>query len=367
MSSRPSILVVIKGLGIGGAERLISEGARFWDRERFDYRVCYFLPWKDQLVPDLEHLDVPVRCIGSRRGATLRSVSTLRTLIRTTGPSLVHAHLPSAGIIARIASSVPVVYTEHNLAFSYRTPTRWANRLTYRRNRAVIAVSEAVAESLRRYPGPRPRVIPNGVAVDVGSNEAGMARKELGLDEDDPLVVHVGNIRPGKGHDNLVAAAELLHARRPDVTIVSLGVEKFSGDLDRLRTEAAAAGLGASLLFLGRRADALSFVATAQAFVNPSEVEGLPLAVLEAMALGVPVAATAVGGVPSVIRDGDTGILVPSGDPTALAAGIEALLSDRATAAQLAQRARDLVNAEYGLEAMVGVTEQVYREVLSDG
>ena len=78
MADRPTILVFIKGLGIGGAEKLISEGARFWDRDRFDYRVAYQLPWKDQLVPDLEALGVPVTCVGGRKGITPAAVVGLR-------------------------------------------------------------------------------------------------------------------------------------------------------------------------------------------------------------------------------------------------------------------------------------------------
>ena len=173
MADRPTVLVFIKGLGIGGAEKLISEGARFWDRDHFDYQVAYQLPWKDQLVPDLASLGVPVECVGGRKGSTRSAVGGLRRLIRSSEASLVHAHLPAAGVIARLVSSVPVVYTEHNLAASYREPTRTLNRLTYGRNQVVTAVSEAVAESLAGYPGPPPRVIRNGVAVGVSAEEAG--------------------------------------------------------------------------------------------------------------------------------------------------------------------------------------------------
>jgi glycosyltransferase involved in cell wall biosynthesis len=363
-SDVPRVLVLIKGLGIGGAEKLISEGARFWDRERFDYSVAYVLPWKDQLVDDLTRLGIAVHMIGSKRGLTPRTLSRLRGLIRDRRIDLVHAHLPTMGIVARLASPVPVVYTEHNMAESYRPFTRLANRLSYGRNRAAMAVSGAVAGSVSSWPGPPVTVIPNGVAVRVDPSAAAAARDELGLDPGAPLVAHVGNIRPGKGHDVLIEAARIVVRDRPDVTIVSIGGEKYPGDLERVRTGAAEAGLGDSLRFLGRRPDALHFVAAADLFVNPSSVEGLPVAILEAMALGRPVVATAAGGVPGIVKDGETGILVEPDDPAALADGMLRMLADPARAGRLAEAARDMVLKEYGLEPMVRATEEVYRQVL---
>lgn len=358
----PTVLVLVKGLGIGGAEKLIAEGARFWDRERYDYRVAYVLPWKDQLVPDLTSLGVPVACLGSDRGMTPGTLFRLRRHLGDVGADLVHAHLPSAGIAARMVSPVPVVYTEHNLAGSYRLPTRVLNRLTYRRNAAVTAVSSAVADSVDGYPGPTARVVPNGVSVSVDADEAAAVRRELGLGPADPLVVHVGNIRPGKGHATLIEAARLLPA---DVTVVSIGAEKWQGDLDRVRSLSASAGLGDRMRFLGRRPDALSFIAAADVYVNPADVEGLPVTILEAMALGTPVVATAVGGVPSLVRPGETGTLVSLGDPTGLADAIDAALRHSDDVRRLAAAGQRLVESEYGLEPMIRTFEKMYDEVLA--
>ena len=146
----------------------------------------------------------------------------------------------------------------------------------------------------------------------------------------DPLVVHVGNIRPHKGHDTLVEAAAELARLRPGVAVISIGGEKNPGDLDRVRATAREAGVEGSLRFLGRRPDALAFVAAADVFVNPSDVEGLPVAILEAMALGTPVVATAVGGVPAVVEDGVTGLLAERADALGLAQAVDRLLGDRA-------------------------------------
>lgn len=363
MAGRPRILVLVKGLGIGGAERLISEGSRFWDTASFDYRVAYVLPWKDQLVPDLTEQGFDVECLGGSR-PTLEAPYRLRRSLHERRPDVIHAHLPSAGILARTTSLLPVVYTEHNVVSSYRTATRWLNFATYRRNAAAIAVSDAVAASLGGYPGPEPVVIPNGVAVSVPEGTARRVRNELGIGPDRPLVVHVGNIRPWKGHGTLIAATVRLREKIPDVVVVSIGTEKTEGDLRRVRREAEERNVGDTIRFLGRRADAVDFIAAADVFVNPSEVEGLPLVVLEAMTVGTPVVATSVGGVPSVIRNDDTGVLVPSGEPEVLADAVIEILDDPERAARLAQRAQTLAIAEHGIEGMVAATEAVYRDVL---
>jgi glycosyltransferase involved in cell wall biosynthesis len=363
MGRRPTVLVLIKGLGIGGAERLIADGAAFWNRDRYDYRVAYVLPWKDQVVGELEALDVPVRCIGTARGLRPPVYRTLRSLMAEWGVDLIHAHLPTTGILARLVGGAPVVYTEHNVVGSYRLPTRIANRLTYPRNAAVIAVSDAVGESLEGYPGPDARVIANGVSARRDPDAAASARAEAGAEAGETFIVHVGNIRPHKGHSNLIAAVAHLVETHPDVRVISIGGEKYDGDLERVRTEAEEAGVGDRLAFLGRRVDARAFTEAADIYVNPADFEGLPVSILEAMALGRPVVATDVGGVPSIIREG-TGILVPPKDPEALAAAVGALIDDPERASMLGKGAEALVEDEFGLERMIRRTEAVYEEVL---
>lgn len=358
---RPTIVVAIKGLGIGGAEKLIAEGARFWDTDRFDYRVAYGLPWKNQLVEPILDLGFRVECFGGKRGMTPSASLRFRRLVRAAGADLVHAHLPAMGAVARLVSGVPVVYTEHNIAGSYRFPVRIANRSTYFKNRAVIAVSDAVGESISRYPSRSKTVIPNGVSVpdDI---DISAVRDELGLSGDTRLVTHVGNIRPLKGHRNLVRAAT--HLDRDDTQIVSIGGEKNKGDLQEIRDFAAANRVDHRMRFLGRRPDAIRFIAAADVYVNPADVEGLPVSILEALALARPVVATSVGGVPSVVRDGETGLLVPPGDPEALARGLTSLLDNHDLSADLGRKGADLVQSHYSLEAMVRATEAIYDEVL---
>lgn len=362
-AQRPTVVVAIKGLGIGGAEKLVAEGARFWNRDRFDYRVAYALPWKDQLVETLRDQGVPVTCFGSKRGLTPNSAVRFSRLVKQSGAAIVHAHLPSMGAAARVSTSVPVVYTEHNIASSYRIPVQLVNRLTYSRNAAVIAVSDAVLSSIVSYPSPSKRVISNGVDVNIDFDTTAV-RSELGLRDDQRLIVHVGNIRPHKGHRTLVAATKHLCAIRRDFQIVSIGGEKTDGDLASIRQLAAQAGVSDHIRFLGRRDDALAFTSACEVYVNAADVEGLPVTILEALALGRPVVATSVGGVPSVISNNNTGLLVPPGDAEAIANGLAWMLDNPHEAQRLGVAGKALVEEQYGLERMVRETESVYDEVL---
>lgn len=362
--SRTRVLVFIKGLGLGGAEKLIIDGAAYWNRERFDYHVAYVLPWKDHLTDPLRRLGVPVTCLGGNTGMDLLTPLRLRRLLRRRDIQLVHAHSPSVGVMARLATRRPIIYTEHNLAGSYRQPTRYLNRVTYGLNRSTTAVSPAVAESVRSFRGASPLVIENGVAMAIEPKEVSEARRELGLTERQPLVVHVGNIRPHKGHQTLIRAVQLLSQRRPDVLTVSIGAEKHAGDLAAVRAKALEYGIGDRLLFLGRREDARSFIAAADVYVNPADIEGLPVSVLEAQALARPVVATRVGGVPSVVVDGVTGRLVDPGDDTALADAIIDVLEHPSRAVEMGMEARRLVTENHGLKEMVGKYEHLYDRVL---
>lgn len=360
---RIKVLILIKGLGIGGAEKLISEAAPFWDRDRFEYEVVYLLPWKDQLVPALTDARISVTQLGNGR-LGIATVRALRSHFRKAQADIVHAHLPTTGILARVFSRAPVVYTEHNVASSYRFPTKQLNRLTYSRNARTIAVSGAVAESISKYAPAL--VIPNGVSVSVSAEDRQMARQELGISDETVMIAHVGNIRPHKGHHNLMLAVQILQARAENFIVVSIGGEKYPGDLERIRSEASNLGVEGVFRHLGRREDALSFLAAADVVANPSDHEGLPLAVLEAMSLGTPVVATAVGGVPSVIESGSNGVLVPAGDPEALADALLSLATDRQLREQLGAAALRDAKAKHGLEAMVREVESVYDDVAGE-
>ncbi len=145
------------------------------------------------------------------------------------------------------------------------------------------------------------------------------------------------------------------------------GARRTLGISTALRAEARELGIEDVVRFLGRRDDARAFLAAADVVVNPSDVEGLPVVVLEAMALGRPIVATAVGGVPDLITDERTGLLIEPGDPEALARAVGRLLDRSDWAAGLGTEAKIVVERDHGLEAMIRAVEEVYEEVLRAG
>ncbi|MFJ8045218.1 glycosyltransferase [Kitasatospora sp. NPDC096147] len=359
------VLWLAKGLGRGGAEQLLVNCARHADRSRYEVEVAYVLPWKDALVPALEAAGVRVHLLGPGRRWPLR----LRALLTAGRYDLVHTHMPVPAAAARLLTLLtpgrrrPVlVHTEHNVWERYRRETRWANSLTYKRNRAVVAVSHAVAASIpaaRRRAGEFVTVVHHG--PDLGGAASGpaarrAARAELGLPDDALVIGTVANMTPKKDQAGLLAAFELLRRERPEARLVLIG----SGPLEeRLR---AAAGEG--VVFAGSRADVPELLPAFDVFTLSSRQEGLPVSLMEAMTSGLPSVVTRVGGMPEVLDDGVEGFLVEPGDPAALAGAFGKLAADpglrerQGAAARRRSESFDVAGAQRAVER---VYEQVLR------
>ena len=358
------ILLVVKGLGLGGTERLIASAARSSDGSLFVYEVAYLLPHKDALVPDLEDADIKVHLLGSGPSWIRR----LRALTDDRKVDLVHLHSPVlAGARVALPRRLPIVYTEHNVWARYRPATRWANAVTYGRNRHVFAVSDQVLASIRSsWLGRRCRSIEtlhHGLAAGFERQweRGGDVRGELGIAGGSPLVVSVANFKPFKGHEHLLRAAAIVRRDAPDVRFVLVGVGPGEPEMRRLADDL---GLNGSVVFAGFRDDAPRLTASADVFVLPSEHEGLPIALLEAMALGRAVVATDVDGIPEAVRDGVDAVLVGPRDPDALASAIVSLLEDPALRERLGASARARA-ARFDMRDAVRRMEEVYEELLS--
>jgi glycosyltransferase involved in cell wall biosynthesis len=363
-------LILIKGLGRGGAEQLVLSAIRHGDRSRFRYRVAYLLPWKDALVGEIEGMGVPTYCLDGARGVGW--IRRLRSLVRSQGIDVVHAHSPVAAAGARwaVGRMARFLYTEHNVWERYHAATYWANVLTFPRNDRVVAVSDEVRRSIRYPRGIGLLRMPPVETVHHGAEPAVLerppsgdrVRAELGIPEDAPLVGTVANLKAHKGLDQLLEAAVEVRRRVPSARFVVVG----QGPMETpLRAQAAATGLDGVVTFAGFRTDALRIAAAMDVFVLSSHHEGLSIALVEAMALGRPVVVTRVGGLPEVVDDGQEGLLVPPGDPAALAAGIAALLGDGDLRRRMGEAARRRAR---GLDVRHAVrrTEELYAELVAD-
>ena len=365
MSSPVPVLWVIKGLGPGGAEHLLVDLARHADRERFRYRCVYLMPSKDHLVPALREQEVEVSCLGMRSDADPRWVLRLRGVVARSRPAVVHAHLPYAAIGSRLAvrsvwKRSRMISTEHNTAGRYRAATRLADRATLPLDDRTIAVSRSVAGS---FPSRRRiDVIPNGVDVERLRSSAldpNAARRALGLPLDAPVVGTIGGITAKKGHGALLEAARSVVAKDPDATFVWIGLPIEGAALERRIAETS---LVERVRLAGYRENAAELLRAFDVFCLPSLHEGLPLSVLEALAVGVPVVATSVGGVPEALAGGG-GVLVPPGDPDSLAAALLELLGDPGRRARLSAEGSTAAKA-FDVRETARRTEALYLETL---
>lgn len=321
------VLWLTKGLGPGGAERLLLEQAQAETPGRVVYEAAYLLPWKQHLVAPLEAAGVRTHCLGVASDLDPRWCWRLANLLRSNRFDVVHAHSPLSASAARVLvrttfRSTAFVYTEHNRWSSHHRGTRAANQVTFSLNHASIAVSDAVAESMTPRARARSVVITHGIDVDAvraHACERDAVRSEFGVAPHEVFAVTVANLRENKRYPDLLAAARRVVDAAAPVVFAAAG----QGPLEQeIRVEHARSGLGERFQLLGYREDARRILAGADLFVLSSAHEGLPVAVMEAFALGVPVVATAVGGLREAVTPGENGLLVPPGDPVALAGAI---------------------------------------------
>lgn len=361
------VLWLVKGLGPGGAERLLVAAAGAHDRAAFAIEAAYVVPEKSHLVAELEAKGVPVTCLGgARRGAW---APRLRALVASGRFDVVHVHSPLLAGVARLAArSVPrrrrpaMVTTEHNGWSTFALPTRLLNAFTAPLDDAAIAVSEQTRASIW-WPRTRRRtqVVVHGVdlvALRAAGAERAAARRDLGLAEGDMAVLTVANYRRQKAWPDLLAAARAVADRGLAVRFLAVGQGPLKAEITALHRRLELAGY---VQLLGRRDDVPRLLAAADLFVLASTYEGYPLAVMEALAAGVPVVATAVGGVVDAVRPG-AGVLVPPGRPDLLADAVARLATDPVERARLAAGAASAGDA-YDIGVAVTAAEAVYRRL----
>jgi glycosyltransferase involved in cell wall biosynthesis len=368
-SSPRRVLACIKGLGNGGAEQLVVAGVRFRDPSAVKYSVAYLLPWKTALVESLTSEGTTVTCLGARGSWDLRWLARLRAQLRSERVDVVHSHSPlvAAGVrlvvrtLPRDARPV-VVTTEHNVWSSHNRLTRLANAATVRLDDVTVAVSGAVRDSMPERARTRTRVVRYGVDVDAVLTAASGARDdvraELGLSPDDVVVGTVANMRRTKAYPDLLAAASIVIDDLPNVRFVAVGQGPLESELRALHAEL---GLGDRFVFTGYRADATRVMSAFDIFCLASHYEGLPIAMLEALTIGMPVIATDVGGVSEVFDDDGDALLVPPGRPDQLAKAIGGLAADpdaRAAMSSAARRRR----SDFSVERAVHEMEAIYAE-----
>ena len=371
-AGRARVLQIVPDLRLGGAERVALDLALHLDRTRFDVSILTLYPAADS---SFEHearaAGVPLRHLAKQPGLDLRLQGAVRRVLAELRPDVAHTHnvLLHNLLPGYAATGVPVrVHTVQNVA-EREIPRvlRPVHAAAFRWGGVVpVSVSERVHDSVARWYGAvSSPVIENALdtarfARPIESRERWRTANDVPTDAF--VLVHVGRFMAQKNHALLLEAFRELTTHAPRAVLMLAGVGEL---LEVTRARAAALGVGHAVRFLGARADVPDLLHAADAFVLSSDWEGLPVAVLEAMAAGLPVVATSVGGVPEVVEPGRTGWLVPPADAVALADAMAALVADPAAARAVGQRARTLVRERYDVVGMAGRYGELYADLLA--
>ena len=373
-ATRPRVLLVIKCMGYGGAERLLVDLLAARDRSAFDYEFAYVLEAENALVPAVQASGVTVHCLGARHNGDLRWTLRLRRLLMEGRFDIVHFHLPYAAALGRlVARSLPrgqrpiLMYTEHSLWHKTVAPVRTLNRATIRLDKALVAVSPAADDALPASLRDHATVVVHG--VDLAHSDALLSRaneiraevrSELGVSPEEILVIAVANLRVEKGYDVLLETARILADQGLPIRIASVGRGPLEVELNERHR---ALGLGDRFTFLGQRDDVLRLMVGSDVFVLASHHEGLPVSLMEAMSVGLPVVATAVGGVPQFVADSEEGLLVAPGRPDLLADALVRVCSDPELRRRLGQGARRK-GTVFDVRSASAKIEDIYRRLV---
>ncbi len=364
------VALVITDLDVGGAERALTALATRLSPSR--WRVGVFcLSGPGALAEVIHGAGLPCECLDVGRRNPIRAVARLATALRRFGPELIQSYLFHANLAARLAAlwtgrPRPPVIGGIRVA---ERQSRWhllLDRWTSRLCAAEVCVSRGVLAFSRDVGGLDPSrltVIPNGIDPAPIDAAERVDRAAIGVPEEAHLALFVGRLDAQKGLPDLLVAAERMIARRPDwyLALAGDGPER-AWLLDAIRGRAA---LSDRVRWLGRRDDVPGLLKSADVLVQPSLWEGMPNAVLEAMAARRAVVGTAVEGTEDLVVPGRTGWLVPPRDPTALARALGEAADDPDRRRRYGEAARVRVERKFSLDAVVAAYERLWTLVAS--
>ncbi|NQT18692.1 MAG: glycosyltransferase [Planctomycetes bacterium] len=360
------ILYLINELYVGGAEKSLAYLAGRLNSNRFGRPVVASLWGTGPLADELKKAGIEVISLALHKWQIPLAALRLRRILRSKRFGLLHTFLFHANLVGRLAaigSGVPVV-SSIRVAEEDRPFRVTLDRLTNGLVAAETCVSEAVRQwSIERgLPAEKLITIHNGIDCSAYGLGRGTFRDGAELGPEAKIALFIGRLHRQKGPDILVDVASILFHRRPNLHFVLDGDGPMEAKLRRMAREK---GVAERFHLLGKCDDVSQVLDDADMLVLPSRWEGMPNAILEAMAGGVPVVATDVGGCGELVQNGKTGLLVPPCDARALAEAIDAIISDPGQAATMAQAARECVGREFTVEKMVRANEELYERILA--
>jgi glycosyltransferase involved in cell wall biosynthesis len=365
------VVHLVPTLSPGGAERVAVHIVTGLNRQRFETGVVSL---RGRLECDLDRLleqaGVEVRYLGKTPGFDYRMYSRLHRVLRDFRPNIVHTHiqvlryaLPSMLLLKQAS----LLHTVHNLAEREVEPrARWIQRYAFNHGVVPVPVAEKVAVSLKRLYGVEQcQVIPNCVPVDYYAcpqtpRREWRAREAFG--EQDMLFVCVARFAAQKNHTLLLRAFAQGPASDPNARLVLIGEGVLRGQLE---DQARDLGVGNQVRFLGLRADIPDVLGAMDVFVLSSDWEGNPLSVIEAMASGLPIVSTAVGGVPDLFECGKEGLIVQPGDVQGFSNSMAYLSRNRESRLSMGMAAARRARENYDVSSMVQAYEELYEDLVN--
>ncbi len=357
-----------------GTQRFLVEFLRRLDRERFD-PVVLSLAKYGELLSDIEEMGIPVHEFGTGSSllspVTVRGLSRAALFLRRERVDVLSCLLALTTIIGPFvgrAAGVPVVVNnQRNLSYWLRGRGKTAayGFASRRLVDAILVNSGAAAEELeRRFSVPPGRIVNVGVGIDLSLFEDAEPSEDLAAElAGHPVVGIVAKLSEVKGHRYFVEAAAEIARARPDVRFLVVGQ---GTRLERLRQKAVELGVGDAITFAGERSDVPSILKLLDVFVLSSISEASPNVIVEAMASGLPVVATNVGGIPAIVDDGSSGTLVEAKDAPALARAILELVNDPARAASMGSVGKSLARERHDINRVVRKMEDTFTFLLDE-
>jgi glycosyltransferase involved in cell wall biosynthesis len=375
-ADRIRVMKFVSIFAIGGTERQVVNIGKGLDRSRFDLRFATLNKVGELLAePEAQTWSIDEYKVRRLYGlGTMKQQLAFAKDLRRHKTHIVHTYgfYPNVFAVpaARLAGVPVTIGSIRDIGDTYTHWQHTVQKHCLRLADHIVVNAEAIKRDLlqRGYDAARLSVIPNGIDCErfrtPGNGES--VRSEWNIPPGAPVVGVLARLLRIKGQEVFLRAAALMAANNPQVRFVIVGGNNVDREYaDELKRLTGRLGLENRVVFTGFRTDVANILAALSVVVSPSlGLEGLSNSLLEAMAAGLPVVATRVGGTPEIVEDGVTGLLVSPGDPQVLAAAISRLLHDRTTARQLGQSARRRVFSRYSLEQAVASTERLYDDLL---
>lgn len=369
MKKKFNILYVIEGgPNWGGAEKNLLNVLRVIDRNRFSVEVCCLVG--GSVAEEFKTADVPVTVLDMRDKWDYRAVLRLASLLTSKDTHIIHTCLYASNTFGRIAAFIartPVtVAWEQSMAYVKPRRHVWVDWFLNKFTHFIVAPSEAVRQSIiekEGISGEKIEVLHN-IIVDSEFTltiDTKTKRAELGIEQDDIVIGCVANLSEHKGQKYLVEAVPQIIRSFPNIKCLLIGDGPLRSELeDNIKRM----GLESKIILTGFRRDIPELLSIMDLYVQPSLREAFAVSMMEAMFMGKPVVASRVGGTPEMVRDGETGILIPARDSRGIAEAVLELLKDKERASEMGRAGSERIKAYFTAEATVAKLEKLYEKFI---